>query len=345
MRILIVVPQQDHASGNWVTARRFQQGLEKLGHRVITLEVTLQGEASFQGKVIDFAPDVALLLHAYRSGKPWLDNARDLMIPTVVMLTGTDVNHGLDDPQQSDIIQAVIEQAVFVMLQNPIIATALSRNRPTLATGLKTVPPGVILGHEIFDLRATLGVAQELPLFLMPAGVRPVKGAIGLLKIFDQLAAKGDSFHLAFCGPLLDEDYGRRFRAEIETRPWASYIGVIPPEAMAAAMRSADVIINNSISEGLANSLMEAATLGIPILARNNPGNAALVRHDVNGLLYDDDNGCLRQATRLLEKEYRLQLSRPERSYNPDMEAKALEVILTEAVSHRPKAQIIASPG
>ena len=345
MRILIVVPQQDHASGNWVTARRFQQGLEKLGHRVITLETRLQEDASFQGKLLDFAADIALLLHAYRSGKPWLENAGDLMIPSVVMLTGTDVNHGLDDPQQSDIIQTVIEQAVFVMLQNPIIATAVSRDRPTLATRLKIIPPAVILGHGIFDLRATLGVAQELPLFLMPAGLRPVKGAIGLLKIFDQLGAKGDSFHLAFCGPLLDEDYGRRFRAEVETRSWASYLGVIEPEAMAAAMRSADVIINNSISEGLANSLLEAATLGIPILARNNQGNAALVRHDVNGLLYDDDNGCVRQATRLLEKEYRLQLSRPEPSYNPDMEAKALEALLTEAVSHRPKAQIIASSG
>jgi hypothetical protein len=61
--------------------------------------------------------------------------------------------------------------------------------------------------------------------------------------------------------------------------------------------------------------------------------------------LYDDDNSCLRQATRLLKKEYRLQLSRPERSYNPDMEAKTLEAILTEAVNHQPKAQIIASSG
>ena len=76
-------------------------------------------------------------------------------------------------------------------------------------------------------------------------------------------------------------------------RRWASYLGVIPPEAMAAAMGGADVIINNSLSEGLANSLLEAATLGIPILARNNPGNAALVRHGINGLLFDDDEACL----------------------------------------------------
>ena len=221
----------------------------------------------------------------------------------------------------------------------------MSRNQPKLAIRLKTVAPGVILGHESFPLRATLELAQELPLFLLPAGLRPVKGAIGLLRIFDRLSSEGEPFHLAVCGPILDEDYGRRFLAEIETRPWASYLGVIPPEAMTGAMRDADVIINNSISEGLANSLLEAATLGIPILARNNPGNAALVRQGVNGLLYDDDKECLRHATQLLEKGYRAQLSQPDPSYDSKRETQELEAVLLEAVSQRPAAQIIASSG
>jgi len=345
MRILIVVPQQDHASGNWVTARRFKQGLENNGHRVITFGITPKGGVSFRREVIDFAPDVALILHAYRSGKPWLESTRDLSIPTVVMLTGTDVNHGLDDPEQSDTIQTVMQRAAFVILQNPIIATTLARNQPTLATRLKTVTPGVILGDEIFHLRATLGVTQELTLFLLPAGLRPVKGAIGLLQIFDQLGADGKLFHLAICGPILDKDYGRRFLTEVETRPWASYLGAIPPEAMAEAMRSADVITNNSISEGLANSLLEAATIGIPILARKNPGNAALVRHEVNGLLYDDGKDCRRHATRLLDREYRLQLSCPDPSFSPVRETKELESILMKSVGPRPEAQIIASSG
>jgi glycosyltransferase involved in cell wall biosynthesis len=122
-------------------------------------------------------------------------------------------------------------------------------------------------------------------------------------------------------------------------RPWASYAGIIPPEAMADAMRDADVIINNSISEGLANSLLEAATLGIPILARDNPGNAALVRHDINGLLFENDQDCLRHATRLLEKQYRRQLSRPDSSYRFEIEAQELQAILLEAVSHRSKGK------
>ena len=333
MRILIVVPQQDHASGNWVTARRFQQGLEKLGHRTMLLEISFREDESFRIKMIDFAPDVALLLHAYRSGSPWLKHARGRTVATVVMLTGTDVNYGFDDPEQRDVIQAVIEQAAGVILQNPIIAAALLRQRPALGAKLRTVSAGITLGHEPCALRASHGISQRLTLFLLPAGIRPVKGVIGLLQIFDQLEPRGPSFHLAICGPILDADYGRRFLAEIETRPWASYLGVIPPEAMAEAMRDADVIVNNSDSEGLANSLLEAATLGVPMLARNNPGNAALVHHDLNGLLFDDDADCLRQATRLLEKKERMQLSRPDLSYRPEQEAQELEQVLLEAVA------------
>jgi len=328
MRILIVVPQQDHASGNWITARRFQQGLEKLGHRAMLLEIRFHEDESFRKKMLDFAPNVALLLHAYRSGRPWLKHTCGIMVPTVVMLTGTDVNYGFDDPEQSGIIQTVIEQAKCVILQNPIIAAALSRKQPALGAKLRTISPGIILGHVAYDLRVTHNISQQLTLFLLPAGIRPVKGAIGLLHIFDQLEPRQQSLHLAVCGPVLDEDYGRRFLAEIETRPWASYLGVIPPEAMAEAMREADVIVNNSNSEGLANSLLEAVTLGIPILARNNPGNAALVRHDANGLLFDDDTDCLHHATQLLAKERRLQLSRPDSSYSPEQEAQELEQIL-----------------
>ncbi|MEN8686043.1 MAG: glycosyltransferase [Desulfuromonadales bacterium] len=335
MRILIVIPEQDHASGNWVTARRFQQGLEQLGHRVMPVEISMHGEKSFDQEINKFAPDVALLLHAYRSGKPWLENTRAQDIPAVVMLTGTDVNHGFSDPEQSDIIQAVVEQAVFVILHNPIIASDLSRNRPGMADILRIISPGVILGQEPFALRSVLGIAQDLPLFLLPAGLRPVKGVIGLLQIFDQLEPKATPFHLAICGPILDKDYGRRCLAEVAMRRWVSYLGIIPPEAMAAAMSGADVIINNSMSEGLANSLLEAATLGIPILARNNPGNAALVRHNINGLLFDDDQDCLHHATRLLELECRRQLSCPDSSYRPKVEAKELEAILLESVGHR----------
>ena len=84
MRILIVVPEQDRISGNWVTAMRFQQGLSALGQQVIVEGTGLQPEPRFLERIQAFAPDVTILLHAYRSGKPWLTATAGRRLPTVV---------------------------------------------------------------------------------------------------------------------------------------------------------------------------------------------------------------------------------------------------------------------
>jgi glycosyltransferase involved in cell wall biosynthesis len=334
MRILIIVPSQNRVSGNWVTARRFQQGLEKHGHKVVVHDTRLQPDAAFRQLLLDFAPDVTMLLHAYRSGKPWLEAAGGLDIPCVVLLTGTDVNHGLDDPEQSEVIRTILLRAAFVVLQNPLIAAEFAAFHPELTVNLRVLQPGITLGTGPYDLRNAHALAKEQTLFLCPAGMRPVKGVLQLLEMFDQVAAASSDCHLAFCGPILDESYGSRFLAALEKRSWASYLGTIPAEAMANAMRGADVILNNSQTEGLANTLLEAATLGIPILARNIPGNAAVVRHDSNGLLYDNESEFVHYALQLCNRESRRQLACPDPArYNPEQETAELVTLLRGAMA------------
>lgn len=333
MRILIVVPSQDRVSGNWVTARRFQHGLEKHGHQVALHGTQLQADNIFRQQLLKFTPDVIILLHAYRSGKPWLEAASGLNIPYVVLLTGTDVNHGLDDPEQKGVIRAILRQAAFVLLHNPLIAAKLTTSHPELAANLRQLIPGITLAETGYDLRGIHALNTQQTLLLCPAGLRPVKGSLELLQMFDQVSSESSSFQLAFCGPILDEGYGKRFLAEVEKRPWASYLGVIPTERMASAMRGADVILNNSQTEGLANALLEAATIGIPILARNIPGNAAVVTHGCNGLLYNDETDFTRYVLQLLNREKRQQLTCPDPDrYNPDNEAVELVAILQEAI-------------
>jgi glycosyltransferase involved in cell wall biosynthesis len=146
----------------------------------------------------------------------------------------------------------------------------------------------------------------------------------------------GETFlHLAFCGPILDRDYGQRFRAAITTRPWATYLGVVSPEAMPDAMRQADVIVSNSFSEGLPNALVEAVTLGRPVVARDIPGNAAVISDGVNGLLYRDADG-FRAAIRRLRSDPALAatLARPDpERFSPEREAATLEALCQQALT------------
>lgn len=45
-----------------------------------------------------------------------------------------------------------------------------------------------------------------------------------------------------------------------------------------------------STIEGLSQSLMEAMTLGVPVIATNYGGNPELIQHGVNGFLFEDNN-------------------------------------------------------
>lgn len=323
MRILILSPRQDRATGNYVTARRFQRGLEGFGDSVRLAEIAPEPTPVAE-EVAAFAPDLAILLHAYRTGRPWLEAGAKL--PFCVLLTGTDVHQGLDDPEQRPWILRIFREAAVVTIQNPLTCATLRRDYPELGSRLHYLPPGIELGGAPYALRTLHGIPLEIFLFFCPASLRPVKGVLELLELFDPLARARRDFMVAFCGPELDADYARRFHAVLNARPWARYLGIIPAEAMPAAMAEADVILNNSVAEGLPNALLEATVVGRPILARDIPGNAAVVRPGINGLLYGEGREFPACASRLLDDDaLRTALSRPDpEGYRPEREAAEL---------------------
>lgn len=129
MRILIVIPRQPRTTGNWVAACRQQRGLQALGHTVRIVEVAEPGEG-LEKTVSGFAPDVVNLLHAYRSGKPWLACRPAYHIPLAVTLTGTDVNHDLNSPQERTIILQVLAAAGAIITIHPVTCQALALEYP-----------------------------------------------------------------------------------------------------------------------------------------------------------------------------------------------------------------------
>lgn len=328
MRILFVVPEQPRTTGNWVTALRHQQGLVALGHEV-RLVATTGSVAGLECQVAEFAPDLVHLLHAYRAGRPWLGCRQQAFIPSVVSLTGTDLNHGLDSAEQGPSIRAVLQQAKAIIIQNRLTADSFAASHPDLTACLHHLAPGVSLGDEPFPLRQRDSISASSIVFLLPAGIRPVKANLELLQLFDSVAEAAPFCRLYFCGSILDESYGQRFLEALQARPWAQYIGEIPAAAMAAALSEVDVVLNHSVSEGLPNVLLEAAALGRPILARDIPGNRAAFIPDVNGVLYDSSESFIRQALALArDSALRQRLTQPPQKFrSPLDEASQLENI------------------
>lgn len=67
-----------------------------------------------------------------------------------------------------------------------------------------------------------------------------------------------------------------------------------------AAMKRCFAVVNSSVSEGMSAAILEAMDLGVPVLARDIPGNAAVVQHEFTGLLYSSPQEFVHQSHRLL---------------------------------------------
>ena len=336
MHILIGSPEHNTATGNWVTASRYRTGLEQLGHKINQFHIA--GYDQLQQLIDDNQPDLLLLLHGYRTGKPWLQLRQTSLLPTVMMLSGTDVNEGLQNVGQAAVIEMVMHQAEALVVQNGLLLKQLQQRYPEIADHLHFVPPSAELGSKPYPLRQLHKIADDMVVFICPASVRPVKGLLPLLELFDQLAIECPQHMIAwqvvFCGPDLHSTYSNRFFAALERRPWATYLGVIEPDAMPAALNQADVVLNNSISEGLPNTLIEASCLGKPILAHNIIGNRPIVEDGVNGFLYGNSVEFVAAASRLINNaalRQRLSQSRVA-EYLPQHEAVALEKVCKTAV-------------
>jgi len=66
-----------------------------------------------------------------------------------------------------------------------------------------------------------------------------------------------------------------------------------------AAYVDADVVLNTSLSEGAAPTILEAGILGRPVVAADVPGNRDLLRHRETGLLFGDEDEMAKQVLAL----------------------------------------------
>jgi glycosyltransferase involved in cell wall biosynthesis len=97
-----------------------------------------------------------------------------------------------------------------------------------------------------------------------------------------------------------DIDYARTVYRRCASSPALLCLDPLPPNDLHAAMRESDVVVNSSRSECCANAILEAMDVGVPVIARDIPGNRSLVDHGQTGLLFATPTDFVDQATRLL---------------------------------------------
>jgi glycosyltransferase involved in cell wall biosynthesis len=336
VRILAFSPFEPGApTGNSVTLRRLQKAFEARGHVFGLVPVTGRSTpAEVAEQAASFAPDAVHLYHGFKSGR-FIDAVAGR--PVVLTLSGTDVNHCLDDPACGAVLRHAIDLASRIVTYSPSIIQKLSASLPGSVPKVTLLPKGVTLGTAPYDLRSAAGLAAEDFVFLLPGGIRPVKNQ---LLAVDGLSPLRRDCVLVVAGPVLDASYGRRFAERASKEPWVRHLPHIPPDAMAAAYRASDAVLNSSASEGLSNALMEAMACGRPILASDIPGNRDLLRHRETAFLFKGRDELTDQAAVLIRsRETREALGAAarafaDRTFSTDREAAALLGVY-EIASHK----------
>lgn len=120
---------------------------------------------------------------------------------------------------------------------------------------------------------------------LCVARLSPEKGHLVLIDALAQLRQRSIHFHCTLVG---DGPMRSAVEAAIHARSLVNYVtltGSLPPDEVAARMRSASVVVLPSFTEGIPVVLMEALSHRRPVVATRVGGVAELVEHGRCGLL------------------------------------------------------------
>lgn len=293
-RILILTPTKLPAiTGNAINTERWRRLLTMAGAsvKVISTEGSIPEEIIKNIKA--FNPHIIHCHHALKTGILFLEN--DFLeakgnSSLVVSLPGTDINMGIKTHR--DVILKVLNKARGILCQSRVIKEIAKSEFPHLKNRIYYIPRSVMwFGEETYNVREVAKCYNGDILFFHPAGVRPVKGNLECLELFQYLNKLNKKTKILFAGPILDEKYGRDFVKKIkDCSDFATWIPAISPEAMKSAYMGVDIVLNTSFSEGISTVLLEAMHLFKPILASDIPANRWLLSKNSPtepcGLLY-----------------------------------------------------------
>jgi L-malate glycosyltransferase len=295
-RVVLLSPVPlDSPRGNAVTVARIAGRLRARGLDIAVWEA---GAAGLEEDVESKPPLLVHAFHAYHTGPLGLSLARASGAPLVVTLTGTDVSDDLPHPERGPLVREVLSGAAVVIAFHPSIAREVEAVLPALAGRIAIVPQSTLLAPP--TERAAAPAIDGDPCILFPAGIRPVKRPLLPLAPLETTRRAHPGLRLWYAGPAIDHAEMQRLEGALAGSSWARYIGAVPHAAMPALLAAADIVLNCSRAEGgMANSVIEALSLGRAVLAADIAGNRSLIEEGITGLLFGSERELAEQAGRL----------------------------------------------
>jgi len=122
----------------------------------------------------------------------------------------------------------------------------------------------------------------------------------GIDEIIDMASSLDNTYTLDIYGPILESKYSE----ELFQHQKVNYVGPLNPTDVLRVMDTYDILILPSHREGYPGVIIEAFSLGIPVIATKLEGIMEMVQDGVNGLLIDVKNSQqLKYTIESIDKE------------------------------------------
>ncbi|GAM11171.1 glycosyltransferase 1 domain-containing protein 1 [Geobacter sp. OR-1] len=299
MRVALITPcYREGVRGNAVTVLRLEKYLRQQGCDLSVFSLDEASTDRVVSSVIAGRFDLSHAFHGYLGGSIARAINTQGRMPFIITLTGSDIYEAMADRRHDETL-ANLTSASAVVAFHEVVAARLGAEQPSIAQRMTVIPQGVELPELTHKLAA--GQPGDEIVFLLPAGIRPVKDLISVLPTLAELHELHPELRLRLAGPVLDQEYAAQLFDMLPDFPFAEYLGVVDHQEMGELYRNAAVVLNSSRFEGgMANSLLEGMAWGRPLLASDVEGNRSLVKEGVNGFLYRDVSELAVKAELLL---------------------------------------------
>ncbi|XP_067557313.1 glycosyltransferase 1 domain-containing protein 1 isoform X4 [Pseudorca crassidens] len=235
--------------------------------------------------------EAAMALHLYRGGRLLPGHG----IPFGIIFGGTDLNEDVKQGEKNKVMGKVLEEARFAVAFTESMKETAQRQWPhakdkiyVQSQGIATVPNTTFNWNTFLQRSEINQSADSLHVFLLICGLRQVKDPLYLVDAFSEWHQEEPSVYMVIVGPEVDPVFTREVKAKVKRTPGVRLIGEMAREDLHAVVKNCFAVVNSSVSEGMSAAILEAMDLEVPVLARNIPGNAAVVKHEVTGLLFSD---------------------------------------------------------
>ncbi|XP_032991686.1 glycosyltransferase 1 domain-containing protein 1 isoform X1 [Lacerta agilis] len=279
-------------TGNGTTARRIQDHLEAAGHSCTLVDISsCKSPLALSNLIPSENFEAALGIHLYKAGRLLQGSG----IPFGIIFGGTDINEDAKSDEKAKVMGRVLEEARFAVSFTESMKEAAAVYWPRARNKIYVQAQGIVTTcNASFNWKRFLqseGIIQDssgLRLFLLICGLRRVKDPLYLVDAFAEWHREEPSTHLIIIGPAVDPLFAEEVKEKIKRVDGVHLLQEISQEDLHALVKKCFAVVNSSISEGMSATILEAMDLNVPVMARNIPGNAAVIAHKMTGLLYSN---------------------------------------------------------